>query len=163
MWAMSVAPCTSTDSGQASCSTGLGRRGGEVVFGCDPDQFAEIRGDAAWRDRYFDLDCAGLAIDDPDRTKLTEQIHHLCVGCEHQRGECRDAGLASAIADHLEEQRADPAPLPVVDHSEGHFGDSWPEWVANVAHDADPFAGFLVECNDRLVVVVIDVGEIANH
>ena len=70
---------------------------------------------------------------------------------------------ARAAAEHFEQERAHTPSLPVIDHGHCNLGDVGPLAIADVARNADPFAGLLVERDHRLVAAVIDVCQVAHH
>src|ERR1019366_316874 len=59
--------------------------------------------------------------------------------------------------------RAESLPLPIVDNRDGDLGHVGTLWVADVPRYPDPFSGLLVEGGERLVVVMVDLGQIAHH
>jgi hypothetical protein len=71
--------------------------------------------------------------------------------------------LARPRADHLEQQRTQAPSLPVVDHGHGELRRIAAPAAAHVADHPDPFAGLLLQHNDRFVIVVVDLGQVAHH
>src|SRR5450755_4645876 len=132
----------------------------------DPQQLTERRREPDHGDRHLDLNRAGVAVDDPHRAEAVEKPHHLLVTGQHQRGEGRDRLLARPRADHLEQQRTQAPSLPVIDHGHGELRRIAAPFVARVADHPDPFAGLLVQRDDRfvvVVVVVVDLEQVAHH
>ena len=64
---------------------------------------------------------------------------------------------ARAAAERFEQERANAPSLPVIDHGHCNLGRVGPLAIADVARNADPFAGLLVERDRRLVVAVVDL------
>src|SRR5450631_832784 len=73
-----------------------------IVAGRDLQQLSERRREPDRGDRHPDLNRAGVAVDDPDRAETVENVDHLVVAGQDQRGEGRDRLLARPRADHLE-------------------------------------------------------------
>ena len=67
--------------------------------------------------------------------------------------------MPRAHADPVQQHRADAAPLPLVHHGHGHLGRIGAHRVTHEARDADTRVVGLVERDDRLVVVMVDVGQ----
>ena len=63
--------------------------------------------------------------------------------------------------EQVQERGPHPTALPVVDHGHGRLGGVRAVCAADEAGDADPFARLRVDGRERLVVVVVDVGEVA--
>jgi hypothetical protein len=130
----------------------------------DPQQLAQRRGEPDLRNRHLDLDRAGVAVGDPHvRIEVPEHVHHRLVGGEHERGEALDPFLTGTRAQGLEQEGPQPPSLPVIDHGHGDLGGVGTAGVAHVARHSKPLAVCLVGRDDRLVVVVIDLGQIAHH
>jgi len=70
---------------------------------------------------------------------------------------------ARTAAEHLQQQRAKALPLPIVDHRHGNLRHVTALWIADVARNPDALAGPLVERGDRLVIVMVDLGQVAHH
>ena len=86
--------------------------------------------------------------------------HRRVVG-QHDRREAPDALLAGPVGEPAQERGADPAPLPVVGDREGDLGAVGPRVVADEPRDADAIVGARVERHERLVIAMVDLGEIA--
>jgi hypothetical protein len=53
--------------------------------------------------------------------------------------------------------------LPVVNHGDSNLRDHGALRAAHVAGNSDPFAGLFVEGDERLVVVVVHIGQITHR
>jgi len=129
-----------------------------VVASRDAKQPLQLGGDSDGWDRDLDLDGAGSLVDDPHRAKTLEEAAHFVALGQHQRGEGLDPLLAGAGADHLEQECAEVASLPVVDHRQRDLRDLGPLGTADMVGDAEPLAAAFVERAHRLVVAMVDVG-----
>src|SRR5450755_195736 len=134
-----------------------------IAAGRYPQQLTERGREPDRGDRHLDLNRAGVPVDDPHRAEAVEKRHHLLVTGQHQRGEGRDRLLARPRADHLEQQRTQPPSLPVIDHGHGELRRVTALGDAKVTDHPDPFAGLLVQRDDRFVVVVVDLDQVAHH
>ena len=74
--------------------------------------------------------------------------------------EALDAVLARAGGQAPQQLAAEAAALPVVDDGDGRLGDRGLLGQADVAGDADARAALRVARADRLVVDVVDLGEV---
>jgi hypothetical protein len=66
-----------------------------------------------------------------------------------------------AVGESEGEAGADAVSLPVVDHGDGQLGNTVIDRRANVARDSDPFVARGVDRDESLVVVMVDLGEVA--
>ena len=78
---------------------------------------------------------------------------------EQQRGEPRDTLVAGPLGEQVGEGDAEAATLPLVDHRHRGLG-AGAVVEANEAGDPDAVPGLRVEGDQRLVIVVVDVGEV---
>ena len=70
------------------------------------------------------------------------------------------AVLARPLGEPAQQLAAEPALLPLVDDGDRRLGDLGLGGQAHVAGDADALAGLRVARADRLVVDVVDLGEV---
>ena len=110
----------------------------------------------------FDLVLHGavLAADEVGAGAAEQRGHGRVVGRD-QRGEAVDAFGAGAAGQLGQQFGAQPAALPVVGDGDGDLGCLRVAGVADVAGDADAAPAGAVQRAERLVVVVVDVGEVA--
>jgi len=93
--------------------------------------------------------------------QAAEQRGHGRVVGRDQRGEAADAFGAGAAGQLGQQLGAEPAALPVVDDGEGDLGGVRVARVADVTSDADAAPGGVGQRAERFVVMVVDVGEVA--
>ena len=93
-------------------------------------------------------------------TEPREQRQHRAVGRQQRGRELRHADLARARRQPVQQHAAEPAPLPVVGDRDRRLGDRAARPLAHEPRDADPRPGLRIERADRLVAVVVDVGEV---
>jgi hypothetical protein len=67
-----------------------------------------------------------------------------------------------ARTDRLQQERAEAASLPAVDHGDGNLGRIGLHGAAHIARDADALAR-LVERDHRLMVAMVEVGQVAQR
>jgi len=101
-------------------------------------------------------------VDHAQRPDRLEHLQHVAILGEQQGGEADDALGPSAFGEQVEQRRADAAPLPLVDHGDGRLGRVRAVGAADEARDADAVAGNRVDRGERLVVVVVDVGQVGH-
>ena len=82
------------------------------------------------------------------------------LGCDLCR-EAADAFLAGPVRQQPHQLGAKAAPLPVVDDSDGDIGGLRVIGAPDVAGDAHAAPAGVIQRADRLVVVVVDLGEVA--
>ena len=105
---------------------------------------------------------------DPSRSitrvepRLAKQIEHLGVRGKQQRAEGLDSLLPSALREQLEQDRPQPAPLPVIDHRHRHLG-VVPRPGAHETRDAHSLPGIWIHSHQCLVIVVVHLGQVAEH
>ena len=91
---------------------------------------------------------------------MAEQLKCIGVVAQHQRDEVIDPLRPGALHELLEQRRGDAVPLPgVADHDRDlRFG-----WIvaAHEARHADDHSVLRIHRRDRLVIVVVDLGQVA--
>jgi len=92
---------------------------------------------------------------------VAQQSGHRRIAGRDQRGGAADAFGAGTLRQLSHQFGAEPPALPVVDDGNRDFGGLRVVGVADVAGDADTASVGVVQCAERLVVVVVDVGEVA--
>ncbi len=97
---------------------------------------------------------------DLDLAEVLEQREHVVVEREQPRLEALDAVLARPVGEAPEQLAADAPVLPLVDHRDRRLGDLRRVAQPHVARDADALARHRVARADRLVVDVVDLGEV---
>jgi hypothetical protein len=78
-----------------------------------------------------------------------------------QRGEAADAFGAGTLRQLSHQFGAEAPPLPVVDDGDRDFGGPRVVGVPDVARDTDTTPVGVIQRAERLVVVVVDIGEVA--
>jgi hypothetical protein len=86
---------------------------------------------------------------------------HRWVVLRDQGGEATDAFAAGPVDEFGQQLGAQPAALPLVDDGDGNFGGFRVLRVPDVAGDAQAPAVDGIEGRQRLVIVVVDLGEVA--
>jgi hypothetical protein len=113
--------------------------------------------------RQCDLvfDGAGLVMSGSDvGADVSQQPDHGRVVSRDQRGEAPYALLAGAVSQLTQQLGAQSPALPVIDDGDGNFGSLRVFVVPDVASDAQAAAVDVIQRPERLVVVVVDLGEI---
>ena len=98
----------------------------------------------------------------PSRAEVLDQFEHLAVAREHERDEASYPLSAGAVGQQSKQRRAEAAPLVVVrdrDRDLGRLG------IARPAHEPShpDERSVCTDGDERLVVVVVDVGQVAQH
>ena len=91
--------------------------------------------------------------------EVAEQAERLGILSQHERGESFDALLVGALDQPVEQLRAHATVLPVVGDDDRALRDVLTD--AHEAGHADGVAGVGVECDQGLVVVMVDRAQIA--
>ncbi len=80
---------------------------------------------------------------------------------EHQRGDAGDALGTCAVGKAAHEGLADSAALPGLEDCESDLGAVAALGVTDVAGDADASVALGIDRHERLVIVVVDLGQVA--
>jgi hypothetical protein len=116
--------------------------------------------DAALGDLDLDLDRARLTRDHRRRADRSQYVVHLLVAGQQQRGESNHALLTGPLRQQARQRGTQAPALPRVD--DRHRGLSRdPVLEANETRDADGFATAGIEGDQSLVIVVVDLGQVA--
>ena len=91
---------------------------------------------------------------------FTQQPLHACIVGGDQRGEVADALLPGPISQPVQQLGAEPPALPFVDDGDGNLGSLRVFGMPDVASHAEATAIDRIQCAQRLVVVVVDLGEV---
>src|SRR5262249_60101680 len=106
------------------------------------------------------LDRAGTAADKAG-VHVPQQTGHRGVVIGDQSGEAVDAFGSGAAGQPGQQLGAQSAALPVVDDGDGDLGGVRVVGVPDVAGDAHAVPAGLIQSAERLVVVVVDIGGVA--
>jgi hypothetical protein len=117
---------------------------------------------AGWQgDTVFDG--AGVPIDDTNvDTVFQKQCDHARVVVRNQCGEVAYAFLTGTINKPFQELDAQSPALPVIDDGDGDFGALWVLGVPDEASDAKAATVDRIQGAERLVVVVVDRGQVTH-
>jgi hypothetical protein len=97
----------------------------------------------------------------PDVPEVLQQAQHPLVLGQQQGGKSMDSLLTGALGKGGSEAAAHTTALPIVDHRDRQLGGRRILGGAHIPRDTDPVAGDGIDRDQRLVVVVVDLGEIA--
>jgi len=91
---------------------------------------------------------------------VLQQPDHGGIAGRHQGGEVTDTFLAGAIGKPAQQLGSESSALPVIDDGDGDFCSLGVFGVPDVASDSESTTISRVERTKRLVVVVVDLGEV---
>ena len=103
-----------------------------------------------------------LAADELGPDVAQQSCHRRIVGRD-QRGEAADAFGAGTLRQLSHQFGAESQTLPVVDDGDRDFGGLWGVGVADIAGDTDTAPVGVIQRAERLVVVMVKVGEVAQR
>src|SRR5690242_16647723 len=106
---------------------------------------------------------AGVTGKDLSGTEALKELEDLGVVREAVGREVPDSLLERPCGQPLEQLGGDATPLPVVNDRHGHLGSLRVLLGAHEARHADRLTALPAECDERLVVVVVDLGEVAHQ
>ena len=98
---------------------------------------------------------------DQTGTRVSQQSGHRYVFGRDQRGEPVDALLAGAIRQPGQQFAAQTPPLPVIDDRDGDVGGVRVIGIPDEPGDAHPAPVAGIQGAERLVVVMVEVGKVA--
>ena len=108
-----------------------------------------------------ELDRSRFGAKEPGRSQGLQQPTHGPVVGQHERGELGDAFVPGAFGQPLQQHPANPTSLPGLEDRHSNLRAVGPFAIADVAGDADALAASLIDREQRLVIPVVDFGEVA--
>src|SRR5665647_3165662 len=126
-----------------------------------PQQRSKLLANTAGWQRDLVFDGARVAVGHSSTDKaLTQQSEHARIVGRDQRGEVTNVLLAGTISQPDQQLGTKPSALPFVDDGDRNFGSHWVFDEPDVASDAKAATVNWIQCDERFVVVVVDLGEV---